>query len=266
MRPQGPGTPVVWFDRIDSTNAEARRRAEAGDAGPVWLAARTQDAGRGRRGRAWTSEPGNLFVTLLTDTRRPAAEAAQISFLAALAVVDLLDAFVRPGEVSIKWPNDVLLGGEKVCGILVESGARPAGARRGGQSGGQGAGLWLAVGIGVNLVHAPGDTERPAGALARVLRPDLAHPPTPEMALTVLAEAMTWWMARWNAYGFEPIRDAWVRRAGGLGGPCTARLEAETLHGVAEGVAEDGALRLRLKDGSLRLISAGDVFFGPKAS
>ena len=76
MRPQGPGTPVVWFDRIDSTNAEARRRAEAGDAGPVWLAARTQDAGRGRRGRAWTSEPGNLFVTLLTDTRRPAAEAA----------------------------------------------------------------------------------------------------------------------------------------------------------------------------------------------
>lgn len=258
MRPERPETPVVWFDRIDSTNAEARRRAEAGDVGPVWLAARTQDAGRGRRGRAWTSEPGNLFATLLTATRRPAAEAAQISFLAALAVVDLLDAFARPGEVSIKWPNDVLLGGNKTCGILVESGARPAGAQSGG--------LWLAVGIGVNLVHAPGDTERPAGALAHVLRPDLAHPPTPEMALTVLAEAMTSWMARWDAYGFEPIRDAWVRRADGLGGPCTARLEAETLYGVAEGVAEDGALRLRLKDGGLRLLSAGDVFFGPKVS
>ncbi|WP_374274359.1 biotin--[acetyl-CoA-carboxylase] ligase [Brevundimonas sp.] len=243
-------TPVVWFDRIDSTNAEARRRAEAGEGGPLWLAARAQDAGRGRRARAWTSEPGNLFATLLTSTRRPAAEAAQVSFLAALAVAELLDAFTEAGRVAIKWPNDVLLDGKKASGILIESGQRAQG------------GVWLAIGIGVNLAHAPDDTERPAIALAQALRPDLAHTPTPEMALTVLADSLAAWMGRWDAYGFAPVLDAWTRRAGGLQGPCVARLDHETLAGTAEGVAEDGSLRLRLGDGSLRLISAGDVFFG----
>ncbi len=245
--------PLRVLEQIDSTNAEARRLAEAGERGPVWIVARRQSAGRGRRGREWTSETGNLFATLLTTTRRPPAEAAQVTFLAALAVVDLLDAFTPPSLVTIKWPNDVLLDGQKVSGVLVESGTHADG------------GLWLAVGIGVNLAHAPDDTERPAIAMASRLRGDVAYAPPVEAAAQVLAEAFAVWIARWDALGFQPILDAWTARAGGLNGPCVARLGHETISGVADGVEADGALRLRLPSGELRLVSAGDVFFGEAA-
>ena len=110
---------ILILDEVDSTNAEARRRAEAGELGPLWIVARRQTAGRGRRGRDWSSDAGNLFATLLTTTRKPPAEAAQVTFLAALAVADLLDAFARPGAVSIKWPNDVMLAGRKAAGVLL---------------------------------------------------------------------------------------------------------------------------------------------------
>ena len=126
--------PVLLLEQTDSTNAEARRRAEAGETGPLWIIARRQTAGRGRRGRAWESDTGNLFATLLTTTRKP------------------------PSLVTIKWPNDVLVAGDKASGVLVESGVHSSG------------GLWLAVGIGVNLARAPVGTERPATALVHHLR------------------------------------------------------------------------------------------------
>ena len=244
-----PAASLLLLDQIDSTNAEARRRAEAGEAGPLWIAARRQTGGRGRRGRAWESDAGNLFATLLMTTRKPPAEAAQVTFVAALAVADLLDAWAPPSLVTIKWPNDVMLAGEKASGVLVESGAHPSG------------GLWLAVGIGVNLAHAPSGTERPATALAHHLRGDVSAPPSVEVAAARLAEAFAIWLERWEALGFEPVLDAWRARTPGLDGPAVARLGHETVEGRAEGVAADGALRLRLADGTLRLISAGDVFF-----
>ena len=245
--------PIHVLDEVDSTNAEARRRAGAGETASQWIVARRQSAGRGRRGREWNSDTGNLFATLLTMTTKAPAEAAQITFLAALAVADLLDAFAAPGAVSIKWPNDVLIVGDKASGILIESGVHANGA------------LWLAVGIGVNLAHAPEGTERPATSLADHLRSDIAYPPSIEAAATVLAEAFAVWQARWESLGFQPILDAWTARTKGLDGPWIARLGHETVEGNAEGVAPDGALRLRTEDGALRLISAGDVFFGSDA-
>ncbi|MDQ8030236.1 MAG: biotin--[acetyl-CoA-carboxylase] ligase [Brevundimonas sp.] len=245
--------PVLLLDQIDSTNAEARRRAEAGETGPLWIAARRQSAGRGRRGRAWEGNTGNLFSTLLTTTRKPPAEAAQVTFIAALAVADLLDRYAPPSVVTIKWPNDVMLAGVKASGILVESGAHEAG------------GLWLAVGVGVNLAEAPEGTERPATALSHHLSADHIAPPKVERAAEELAETFGVWFDRWETLGFQPILDAWAARTPGLDGPAVARLGHETIEGRAEGVAPDGALRLRLVDGSLRLVSAGDVFFGPGA-
>lgn len=244
---------IELLAETDSTNAEARRRAEAGATGPIWIVARRQTEGRGRRGRAWSSETGNLAATFLTTTPKPPAEAAQVTFVAALAVADLLDVFSPAGLVSIKWPNDVMLSGRKVSGVLIESGVHRTGA------------LWLAVGIGVNLAHAPEETERPATAMAANLRPDIAYPPSPEAAAEVLAEAFAVWMDRWETLGFGPIIDAWAARTTGLHGPCTARLGHETLSGMADGVEADGALRLRLTDGTVRRISAGDVFFGESA-
>ena len=241
------GTPVVVLDEIDSTNAEARRRAEAGEAGPVWIVGLRQTAGRGRRGRAWETGAGNLAATLLFSTDKPPAEAAQVSFVAALAVADLLGAYAPASLVSLKWPNDPLLGGLKVSGILVESGTRPTG------------GLWIAVGVGVNLARKPIDSERPATALTTYRD---APPPSPVEAIEVLAAAFKRWQDVWLRLGFPAIADAWTARAHGLGETCVARLGRETVEGVAEGLDGDGALRLRLGDGRVRRITAGDVFFG----
>ena len=245
--------PVLILDETDSTNAEARRRAEAGEVGPLWITARRQSAGRGRRGRKWESESGNLASTLLLLTRKSPAEAAQLTFAASLAVADLLDRYVPPALVTIKWPNDVLLDGRKTSGILIESGPAPSG------------GLWLAVGIGINLNQTPGETERPATCIAEHLNQGVASAPTVDEAAKALAEIFGVWLDRWTTLGFQPILDAWTARTPGLHGPCTARLTNETLTGVADGVEADGSLRLKLPDGSLRVISAGDVFFGEAA-
>lgn len=239
--------PVEAYDTLDSTNAEARRRAEAGAGGPVWITAAEQTAGRGRRGRAWSTRRGNLAATLLMLCDRPPAEAAQISFVAALAACDLADTCLGPGAARLKWPNDVLVHGRKAVGILVESGSRPDGQ------------LWLAVGVGVNLAHAPTDVERPATAFADHMA---APPPQPLAALDVLAASFERWRSAWAAGGFPPIAAGWTDRATGLGEPCVARLPNREVHGVAEGLDPDGALRLRLDGGGLERITAGDVFFG----
>lgn len=240
--------PILSFDALDSTNAEARRRAEAGEGGPLWIMALEQTAGRGRRGRAWATGSRNLAATLLLTTDRSPADVARIAFVSALAVADLADAFVPPGLVSVKWPNDVLVDGDKLSGSLIESG-RMADGR-----------LWLALGIGVNLAEAPKAVERPATALADHLRSDVAAPPTPHEALSILAAAVARRMALWETGGFEAVVAAWSARAANLGKRCTAALPNESVEGVAEALEPDGALRLRLDDGSIRRITAGDVF------
>jgi BirA family biotin operon repressor/biotin-[acetyl-CoA-carboxylase] ligase len=237
--------PILAFETLDSTNAEARRRAEAGEGGPLWITAARQTVGKGRRGRAWSTQSGNLAATLLMTVPSSPAEAAQLSFVAALAVADLACIFVPPQSVRLKWPNDVMVNGLKVSGILIESG--PAAA-----------GLWLAIGIGVNLAATPQGVDRPAAALGDFMN---REPPAPAEAARLLSLSFAHWLQVWQTGGFEPVRQAWGRIAQGIGEACIARLDRETVEGVAEGLEADGALRLRLADGSLRPISAGDVFF-----
>jgi BirA family biotin operon repressor/biotin-[acetyl-CoA-carboxylase] ligase len=243
-------TQTLTFDELDSTNAEARRRAEAGERGPVWLMARRQTAGVGRRGRAWDGGEGNLTATLLMTLNKSPVEAGQLAFVAGVAAAETIAAYVPSSLVSLKWPNDVLVAGRKACGMLIESG--PA----------NGGGVWAAVGVGINLATYPSAVERPATALAEHLSADLTRPPTPDAALAILARAFDQTLSLWLTQGFEPVRQAWLGRASGLGGSCTARLEHETITGVAEGLDADGALLLRLPGGMLRRITAGDVFLG----
>lgn len=245
--------PVLILQEIDSTNAEARRRAEAGEFGPLWIGAKRQTAGRGRRGRVWDSDTGNLAQTLLISLDKSPIEASQLTFVAALAVYDFVARFVPAALVTIKWPNDVLLVGQKVSGVLLESGALDEG------------GLWLAIGIGINLQVAPSGTERPATCIADHLGPDVASTPTFEQGAEVLANTFDYWFGVWRNTGFDAVLCAWVARTPGLFGPCIARLSNETFEGVADGVESDGSLRLRLADGTTRIISAGDVFFGESA-
>jgi len=241
--------PIESHAVLDSTNAEARRRAEAGDFGPVWIHALEQTAGRGRRGRPWKGGGGNLAATLLTPLDLPPAEAAQVSFVAAVALCETVNARGGAEVARLRWPNDLYAAGGKAAGILVESGARPGG------------GLWLAVGIGVNLAVAPprDQVERPAAALADL--PGFGTP-LPADFLAALAERFEAWRQVWVREGFPPVGEAWTRLAEGLGGPCTARLPDRTLSGTAEALEADGALRLRLETGDAVRITAGDVFFG----
>ena len=250
MTPGLHAAPARWFDELDSTNAEARRLAETGEGGPLWLAARRQTAGRGRRGRAWETSEGNLAASLLAVIDKPPAEAAQLSFVTALAVADLASVYVPDALVRFKWPNDLLVAGAKASGILIESGTQPDG------------GLWLAIGVGVNLAQAPCDLPYPATALAAHLRPGTVTP-TPEEALARLATLMAVRIDQWLGEGFAAVRRAWLDRAIGIGEACTARLgDGAALEGVAEGLDIDGALLLRMDDGRVRRIAAGDVFFG----
>lgn len=179
---------------------------------------------------------------------KPPAEAAQLSFVAALAVGDVAAEHVPAGLVGFKWPNDVQLGGAKLSGILIESGVAPGG------------GLWLAIGVGINLSEAPSGLDYPATSIGEHLQ--TARPaPVPEAAASRLAATMALWTDVWDREGFAPIRQAWMARASGVGRRCTARLGDTAIAGVAEGLDVDGALLLRLDDGELRRISAGEIVF-----
>jgi BirA family biotin operon repressor/biotin-[acetyl-CoA-carboxylase] ligase len=218
---------------VDSTNAEAQRRAVAGEAGPLWIWADQQTQGRGRLGRRWVSEAGNLFITLLLSPGAVPAILTELSFVAALAV-HATSASYRDGlRLAIKWPNDVLLDGHKFCGILVES-PKPGCA---------------AIGIGVNLAHAPQLGTYPVTALGVADREDF---------VSRLAQAMCKYLDIWNkGAGFDAIRRAWLSHAHGLG----QRVRVGELSGTFEGLGPDGALILTDESGTTHSIHAGDVDF-----
>jgi BirA family biotin operon repressor/biotin-[acetyl-CoA-carboxylase] ligase len=241
-----PGHALRHFEEIDSTNEEAQRLANAGVEGPLWLLADRQTRGRGRRGRDWHSPVGNLSATLLLKPASRIAQCAELSFVAGLAAGDCVARFAARAQVTLKWPNDVLLNGRKVAGILLEASGRDAGAPD-----------WLAIGFGMNLVWHPDDLEFPATSLPAIHADALS----PRDALTCLAASWSDWYNSWQLSGFAAIREAWLARADGLGQQILARLPDVEIFGVFEGIDEHGALLLREPSGLLRTISAADVFF-----
>jgi BirA family transcriptional regulator, biotin operon repressor / biotin---[acetyl-CoA-carboxylase] ligase len=243
--------PVEVFDEIDSTILEARRRAERGEIGPVWLIAQRQSAGRGRRGRSWVSDEGNLFATYLTETRRPPAQIALTGFATGLAIAEAADDIIGPGRAQLKWPNDVLIDGAKAAGIMLDSGALPNGA------------TWVALGFGVNLVAGPEAIDQPTTSLRALLPPD-AEAPAPLDFLARLRPRLEAWDARLASEGFEPLRQAWLRRAHGMGADARVMQGEHALSGRIAGLSPQGELELDTTDGR-RLIAAGDVFLSSAA-
>jgi BirA family biotin operon repressor/biotin-[acetyl-CoA-carboxylase] ligase len=234
------GARLITHDTIGSTNAEALRLARDGERGPLWIVAKTQTAGRGRRGRTWVSEPGNLYASLLlTDPAAP-ERCPELSFVAALALHDAVGGRI-PGlaaRLVLKWPNDLLIDRNKFAGILVE-----------------GEGTAVAIGIGVNCVHHPDGTEYPATDLAAAgLRA------TPESLFAPLSAAMVARLAQWNrGAGFAAIRNDWLARAAGLGKPIRVKTADGELAGQFDGIDASGRLVLRSADGTMQSIAAGDV-------
>jgi BirA family biotin operon repressor/biotin-[acetyl-CoA-carboxylase] ligase len=239
------GVRHIAHETVASTNAEALALARGGERGPLWITARTQSAGRGRRGREWVSRPGNLFATLLLVDVCPADRAPQLSFVAALAVHDAVadTAAVLGPRLALKWPNDVLCDGAKFAGILIE---------------GEGSGtrLSVAVGIGVNCAHHPLDTEYPATDLGAA-----GATVTTETLFRALSRTMLTRLTQWNrGDGFGMIRADWLKRAAGLGQPIRVKLGDREIDGRFDSLDAGGRLLLRRPGEGVEIISTGDVF------
>lgn len=243
--PEGVGRLVL--DEVDSTNAEAGRRAPP--SGPLWIMAHRQTAARGRRGREWVEPAGNLAATYLFRPHCGPGQGALYSFVASLALADLFAALAPGVEVGFKWPNDALLAHGKAAGILLES----AGTRDRLD--------WLAVGIGVNLAEAPSpDAIREGGTRPTSVAGAGGQVAAPAEALEILAPAFARWDALFRRGGFEPIRAHWLARAARLGERIGVGLPDGTVTGVFEDVDSDGRLVLGTADGRRR-IPAADIFF-----
>ncbi len=233
---------LEFFERIDSTNDEARRQALLGAPEFTLILAREQSAGRGRRGNFWHSPAGNLHCSLLLRPRGSAADAAQLGFAAALAVAETAEHFLpRGAAIALKWPNDVLLGGKKLAGVLLESRAAGDGLE------------FLVIGIGMNLAAYPPDTPYPATSLA-IWGVEV----TPDAALPILAARLLGWYEAWRQ-GFALVRAAWLERAAGVGEAIRVRLPGGEIAGRFDGLDAGGRLVLS-GPGGRRTIAAGEVF------
>jgi BirA family transcriptional regulator, biotin operon repressor / biotin---[acetyl-CoA-carboxylase] ligase len=237
------GVRHIELETVGSTNAEALARARAGERGPLWITAAAQTAGRGRRGSQWVSPAGNLHATLLLTEPSPPQVAPQLSFVAALALHDAVaqGAGALTPRLSVKWPNDLLLGGKKLAGILIEGDNEPVFA--------------LAIGFGVNCAAHPQAAAYPAIDLAA-----MGASVAPMQMFSALSAAMTRRLDQWRCgAGFAQIRADWLTRAAGLGEPIRVRLVERELSGRFQGLDADGRLLLQTGDG-VTAVTAGEVF------
>ena len=240
-----PGWRVQRFEDVASTNDEARRAALAGDPGDAWFVAERQSAGRGRHERPWVSPRGNLHASALLIDPCPVERGAEIGFVAGVALIDSLRAFGgRKARFALKWPNDVLVDGAKLAGILVEGMTLPN--RR----------FAAIVGIGVNCASAPEGLAYPATSLTKALGEEIHAAALFDALHGTFAAALAHWARGEN---FAGIRQLWLERAVKLGAAMSVKRGAEARDGVFDGLDASGRLRLKRADGAVELIEAGDV-------
>jgi len=250
---ESAGYRLVSLEATDSTNDDALKAARSGDPGQLWITAAEQLAGRGRHGRQWSSPQGNLYASLLLIDPCEIAAAPQLGFVAGLALHEAVEEVTGIGapNLSLKWPNDLLLEGAKVSGLLLEGHRLAADGP-----------LAIVIGFGVNVAFAPTGTPYPAAAL-KTFRPDL----TRDILLRSLAAAFARTFSAWRTSSrmnasdpFGAIRRLWLERAAGVGQEVRLRLPSGEKKGVFEGLDRFGRLQLKSTD-ALELIDAGDLYF-----
>ena len=241
-----PGFKLITLEKVDSTNNEAKRRAEMGAVSGTIVHASEQTHGRGRRGRQWYSPKGNLYFSLILRLPCSATEGLGISFVSATAMCDALAGIVSPmTEVTVKWPNDILINRRKVSGILLESATGLNGTLR-----------WLIVGVGVNVSSFPGETEYPATSLWY----EGVIGARPDDVLRAFMHHFKRWFDIWENDGFSSIRTAWLNRATGIGKTIKVRVSGKVFEGEFLDIGDDGSLLVERKTGETISIVTGDVF------
>ena len=241
-----PTPRILHLTETGSTNADAMRLGLAGEPLPLWVMADVQTGGRGRSGRKWVSQQGNLHASLVFRCMAPLENAGQLSLLAGISVIDAIRATMELApdtELRIKWPNDILIGFAKAGGILVESTSLR-----------EGSGFLAILGFGLNLVAAPGAIGRDVTALNRY-----GFQPESRTLLNALSDRVDFWLDRWNSgSNFGAIREAWIERAGRIGEPITINTTTGQVSATYLGLADNGAL-LADVGGTVREINYGDV-------
>ena len=257
------GHRLLRLETVASTNEVALRMGSQGERGGLWVAADRQEGGRGRGGRAWSSPPGNLYASHLVRLSCPLAVAQQLTLLAPVALMDAVASLMgsTPGNTNrlrLKWPNDLLIEGAKVSGILLESAVTSAGSASSQKSN-----LVIVMGFGLNLASHPHALDQTATHLG-------AHgcSASPQSALSVLAHALRHWLQIWQeGADFAAIRAAWLQRAGSLGEPLAVRVSTDStvprVTGRYAGLDQSGALLLNHADGSRSRHIQGDVALCP---
>lgn len=242
-----PGYRLYAHESLESTQDEAKRLAREEAPDGTLVTAGRQTAGRGRSSRPWASPPGNLYLSLVLRPDCPAGRGAQLGFVAALALGDVVQALFPAGaDIRYKWPNDVLIGGHKLAGILLESSLLPSGGID-----------WVVLGMGVNVTTHPDDAAFPATDLCAAG----AAQAKPAEVLSAFVERFDRLRAIWVRDGFAPVRAEWLARAWRLGGPVSVRTGGETrVDGTFRDLDATGAMLLTLPDGGERVLSYGDVF------
>ncbi|MGB6176548.1 MAG: biotin--[acetyl-CoA-carboxylase] ligase [Methylocella sp.] len=240
---------MVRYDQVASTNDEGLTRGQKGDPGRLWVVAETQTEGRGRNGRVWASPRGNLHASLLLIDPAPPHRAAELGFVAGVAAAHALREILGGDRrVTIKWPNDVLHDGAKLCGILLESANLPNGR------------LACVAGVGVNCRVHPANTPYEATNLSAIA----GQPVAPAEVFARLSATMTRWLDVWGAgAGFESIRAEWLSLAAGLGAWIGVARPSQTIEGTFQTIDATGRLILEHTSGQVA-IEAGDVFFSPR--
>jgi len=244
---------LLSYDELDSTNEEARRIAEGGGSHGAVIWAKQQTQGRGRMGRLWVSSEGNLFCSILLAPGCEPATAAQLSFVAAVAVIETLKSILPENDdIYCKWPNDILLDGKKIGGILLESfetaDINPAQNKMV---------RWVVVGVGINVDSCPVHTDIPATYLKTAGVEIIS-------AKIVLSRFIHQFITQydiWAKRGFAPIRRQWLKHAFRLGEHIEVRLPKDTYHGIFEGIDSKGQLLIQPKEGKVIKVGAGDVFW-----